>query len=96
MREEIMESMDERLKKHPNLKKRFESILDIAENAHGDCIKANDAEERVIEEVRKLGQETLQDWATDQNNQRMQRTLEETMHARPYKKNSTGTQLMGE
>lgn len=89
-----MGSMDERLKKHPNLRKRFESILDIAENAHGDCIKADDAEEHVIEEVRKLGQETLQDWANGQNNQRTQQTLKETIHARPYKKNSIGTQLM--
>lgn len=91
-----MGSMDERLKKHPNLKKRFETILDIAENAHGDCIKANDAGEQVIEEVRKLGQEILQDWANNQNSQQMQRTLEEVGHARPYKKNSTSIQLMGE
>lgn len=91
-----MGSMDERLKKHPNLRKRFESILDIAENAHGDCVRADEAEEQVIKEVRKLGQETLQDWADGQNNQQTQQTIEEIMHARPYKKNSIGIQLMEE
>jgi len=79
--------MDERLKKHPKLKARFESILDIAENTDGDCIKANDAEERVIEEMRRLGQETLQDWADERNSKETQRVLEEgSKKVHPYKK----------
>lgn len=85
----------ERLKKHPVLRERFESILDIAENVNGDCLKADDAEEHVIQEVRKLGQTTLQDWADGQNSRQTQRILEELEHGRPYKKNSIGTRRMG-
>ena len=53
----------ERLEAHPTLKSRFESILDLAENTSGDVIKADEAERRAIEEVRKLGLEVLHDWA---------------------------------
>jgi len=89
-----MKSFDERLKNHPKLKARFESILDIAENTNEDCTKANDAEERVIEEVRKLGQETLQDWAEMQSDKQIEKALEDAPEARNYKKNSTGIQHM--
>lgn len=85
----------ERLKSHPILRERFESILDIAENVQGDCIKADDAEMQVIEEVRKLGQATLQDWANGQNNREAERILEEVAGCRPYKKNSIGIRHMG-
>lgn len=90
------EKFFECLKRHPVLRERFESILNIAENANGDCIRADDAEESVIEEVRKLGQETLQEWADGQNNRQTERILEEVAHGRPYKKNSIGIQHMGE
>jgi len=53
----------ERLKEHPVLKARFESILDLAENNSGNVIKADDAEQQAIIEVRNLGNEILQDWA---------------------------------
>ena len=60
----------------------------------GDCVKADEAEEQVIKEVRKLGQETLQDWANGQNNYQTQKAFENTTDTRPYKKNSIGIQLM--
>ena len=53
----------ERLGEHPILRKRFEAILDIAENTNGDVITADEAEQRAIEEVRQLGNEMLHDWA---------------------------------
>ena len=53
----------ERLEAHPTLKARFESILDLAENSNGDVIRADDAEQTAINEVRKLGHEILPDWA---------------------------------
>lgn len=52
-----------RLEKHPALKARFEAILDLAENTHGDLISADEAEQRAIEQVRRLGNEILHDWA---------------------------------
>ena len=55
-----------RINQHPELKARVISILDLAENSEGDIIKADDAEKRVIEEVRKLGSEILHSWASKQ------------------------------
>lgn len=42
-----------RLKQHPKLRKRMESLLDVVENTAGDYTKADDAERHVIEELRK-------------------------------------------
>ena len=36
-------TLSERLKQHPELKERFEMILDIVENAAGDVEKADEA-----------------------------------------------------
>lgn len=38
-------------------------LLEVVENAEGDVDRAADAERRVIEELRQLGQEALQGWA---------------------------------
>jgi hypothetical protein len=60
-----------RLNRHPLLKARFESLLAIAEDAGGDTstgsvhrlVKAAEAEQRVIEEVRQMGNDVLSNWA---------------------------------
>jgi hypothetical protein len=61
------EGLEERLNKQPELKARIEELLSAVENAGGDLEKANDAEQRMIEELRKIGQTVLQAWATLQN-----------------------------
>jgi hypothetical protein len=43
-----------------------ESLLAVVENAAGDLDKADAAEQRVIEEVRQMGNEVLHDWARSQ------------------------------
>ena len=53
-------SIEERLHDYPELKAKIEELLSVVENAEGDLIKADAAEERVIEEIRKLGQTALQ------------------------------------
>jgi len=53
-----------RLESHPGMLERMESILDLAES---DGIGSFDElEERVVEEVRLLGGETLESWLEDQ------------------------------
>ena len=52
-----------RIKAHPGLKERIESILDIAENKSGELITADQAGGKAIEEVQKLGKELLKEWA---------------------------------
>jgi hypothetical protein len=52
-----------RLNQHPQLRERMETLLNVVENVAGDYTKADAAEQAVIEELRKLGNEVLQCWA---------------------------------
>jgi hypothetical protein len=56
-------SIDERLKAHPILQGRIEAILDIVEDSAGEVARADEAERRMIEEIRQLGNEALHGWA---------------------------------
>jgi hypothetical protein len=84
-----------RLGEYPEVKARIENMLAIIENAGGDVKKADEAERRIIEELRQAGNEILQSWA-----QRQQRKKEEEYQAQPgvnrkQKKLSTGTRGWG-
>ena len=56
-------SIEERLKKHPTLKNRIESLLNLVENSSGFPEKADDAERCVVNEMRRMGNEVLHDRA---------------------------------
>jgi hypothetical protein len=45
------------------LQGRIEAILDRVEDSAGEVERADEAEGRMIEEVRQLGNEALQNWA---------------------------------
>jgi hypothetical protein len=83
-----------RLNQHPELRERVENLLNVVENAAGDCTKADDAEQHVIEELRKMGNEALHSWA----NKAIQKTTEtlKNQEAKFHgngKKKSAGTRL---
>ena len=59
-------SLEERLKTYPELKTKIENMLAIIENAGGDVEKAAEAERRIIEELRQMGNEVLHSWARRQ------------------------------
>ena len=63
--EENNNQFEERLVKYPEIRGRMEEILGIIENTKGDANTADEAEERAVEEVRKLGQEMLGAWAKE-------------------------------
>jgi hypothetical protein len=85
------EGLEDRLNRQPELKARIEELLSAVENADGDLEKANDAEQRMIEELRKIGQTALQAWATGQNKKQSESFNQEHSQARQAgKKNSTG------
>jgi hypothetical protein len=73
------EILVERLAKHPELRARMEQILTIVENSQGDANTADEAEERAVEEVRKLGQEILGAWAVEKEQKLEQGYLEERL-----------------
>jgi G:T-mismatch repair DNA endonuclease (very short patch repair protein) len=87
-------TLEERLQAHPRLRDRFHQILSIAEDAEGKVDKADEAEERVIEELRKLGQEVLQDWAVGKEKQKVEQVKKELDRKIKGhgKKNFAGTQ----
>ena len=75
---------------HPSFRDRLASIVGAVGNLDGDLGEADAAEERLVEEMRLLGREALQDWADE----RVAATEREVrrragMH-RHGKKNSTG------
>jgi hypothetical protein len=53
----------ERLNRHPQLRARVESLLAVVEAAAGECEQTNAAKRRVIEELRRMGNEALTAWA---------------------------------
>ena len=63
-------SLEERLHAHPILKKRVEALLQIVDDPLEEIDTANEAELRVIEEVRRLGNELLQEWASTKERKR--------------------------
>lgn len=53
----------ERLREHPELLSRFESILELAHNKDGPLKTADQVEELLIEELRQLGNVSMNQWA---------------------------------
>ena len=56
--------LEDRLQAHPVLQERLEALLAMVEAEGGTLDRADDVEQRVIEEQRRLGHDLLQDWAT--------------------------------
>jgi len=53
----------ELLRQHPEMRDRFESILNLASNTDGPLKTADEVEALLIEEVRRLGHATMTQWA---------------------------------
>ena len=53
----------EQLREHPELMGRFESILALANTSQGPLKTADEVEELLVQEVRKLGNATMTEWA---------------------------------
>ena len=81
-----------RLKQHPKLLDRMEALLNVVENVAGDCTKADDAEQYVIEELRKMGNDALHCWADTAVNKAAEqlRQQQSELHG-SGKKKSAGT-----
>ena len=89
------EAMMKRLNAHPEIKKRIGSMLAVVEDAGEDLKLADAAEMRLIEEIRRLGQEAMQAWANGQVQVCEQKVRQSGQMHREGKKNSAGTQRLG-
>ena len=52
------------LREHPELLARFQSILELTRNTDGPLKTADEVEERLILELRQLGNSSMNQWAT--------------------------------
>ena len=71
------EALLEKLRRHPELRERIEKILALADSPEHQGKTADEIEELLIEEVRRLGAETMRDWA-----QGVERAIGEEMKQR--------------
>ena len=85
------EALLSRLNEHPELRNRVESMLLIVEDEMGTLQEADAAEMRLIDEMRRMGQESLQAWATSQVSKASEIAAQESRTWREGKKNSNGT-----
>jgi len=83
-----IKSLEERLREHPHLYERISRLLEVAGNTDDEVVKADEAEPRVLEELRKMGQETLQSWA-DRKNERVERAADGDLALQRKEKVST-------
>ena len=83
------------LNAHPQIKARIMSLLAAVEDAGGDLKKADAAEQRMIDEMRRMGQEAMQAWAERQVEKTEQALRKEGQVQREGKKNSAGTRHSG-
>lgn len=79
------------LNANPQIKNRIASMLAVVEDAAGDLKEADAAEMRLIEEIRRLGQEAMQAWANKQIELTEQEVRRDGLAQREGKKNSAGT-----
>ena len=76
----------EQLREHPELRERFETILQISSNAEGPLKSADEVEALLIEEMRRLGNTTMGSWAAGAEQRLGQQFKEEHPPARARKK----------
>ena len=53
----------EQLRQHPEIRERVQSILELAHNPDGPLKTADEVEDLLIEEIRRLGSVTMHEWA---------------------------------
>ena len=88
-------SLVERLEAQPELKERIDAILAIAENEDHRFGTADEAEQRAIEELRRLGNEVLHGWGRRRSEESSRQIDQEGKAVKHGKKKSTGTQPSG-
>lgn len=79
-------SLVERLEAQPELKERIEAILAIAENEDQRYGAADEAEQKAIEELQKLGNVVLHGWGRRRSEESSKRIGQESKAVRHGKK----------
>ena len=83
--------LEERLRDHRQLRAKVEALLEVVENAAGAVEKAAEAERRVTEELRQMGNAVLHAWARGQAERKGNEVAQQPGVQRKEKKTSIGT-----
>jgi len=78
--------MIEQLRQNPEMMARLQSILDISRNADGPIKTADEVEELLIQEMRQLGNATMNQWAVQAEERIGQELKEQDLSTRSRKK----------
>lgn len=84
-------NLEERLQKHPEIQKKVEELLDIVEDPNNKYEKANAAEQALIEDLRKMGNQVMTAWALSRHGEKATQAVNDSSTKKHGKKNSTGT-----
>ena len=76
----------QRLREHPDLMERFQSILEISANTQGPLKRADEIEALLIEEMRRLGNTTMGSWAASAEQRLAEQLVQKDTSARVRKK----------
>lgn len=66
--------LEDRLRQRPELLERLHEMVDRLEQTVGDGSNAHQAEDRVVDEMRKVGRTVLEQWAQE-SNEKVQRQV---------------------
>ena len=80
------QSLDQRFANRPDLRQRLLSIADLIDQAVVEGCTADQAETRIIEQIRKLGNEVLTDWAQKSEEDAVAKARQNNPNLRPYRK----------
>ena len=74
MDQKIIELVQE-LEKFPNIRERLEIMISVAKNNSGEYDLADDVEEKICEEISKMGRELMEAWGANQEIAKSAQTL---------------------
>jgi hypothetical protein len=90
-----VDELVERLMRYPELHAGVEEYLDVVENCAGDVAKADEAEHRLIELMRRMGHDGMQAWAERKHTKVEGESDKRSDLTRKEKKGSIGTRRSG-
>jgi hypothetical protein len=78
----------EKLCAHPLLREQIEAILELVQGDDGPIRKADEVEEILVQEIRKLGKNAMQEWALGAEERSAAQLQHDSPGARCLKKKS--------
>lgn len=79
-------SLDERFQTRPHVYTRLQRVADMMDEAMAQGCTADQAEAMAIEQIEKLGQELMTDWAEEKQKQSVRRVQERNPQAIKHSK----------